>query len=219
MERIERFAQPVVSGALFLPVKWYLKWKLDLHFEGIENIPRKGPCLIAAKQNFNYDGLLVGISLWSNRMTARYVMRDLYLPLPFREIGVFVMGCLGARRILRKREVLKGKGSAERRQLLLEARERIIGESSYLAVEAAQSGHLCFFPEGTRSLGKMSPFRRELFESALSLDQDVTILPVGIEYPDEKTVHVRYGEPFPCVGELDAVVSRCHEDIRRLSGL
>jgi hypothetical protein len=65
----------------------------------------------------------------------------------------------------------------------------------------------------------MQPFRREMFESALSLDQDVTILPVGIEYPDEKTVYVRYGEPFACIGELDAVVNRCYEDIRRLSGL
>ena len=65
----------------------------------------------------------------------------------------------------------------------------------------------------------MKPFQKEFFDSALSLDRGIQILPVGIEYSGERTVHVRYGEPFPCAGELDAVVERCYEEVRRLSNL
>ena len=219
LERFESLAQPAVYGVINLPLKFFLTWKFDLRYEGMDNIPRPGPCLIAAKQHFNYDAFLVGLGLWTKRVTARFIMRDLYLPPLIRQMSVLLLSCLGARRILRRREILRGKGKKNRRRLLVEARERISGKTSYVAIEADRSGSLLFFPEGTRSPGKMKPFRREFFESVLSLDQDVNILPVGIEYAVGNTVHVRFGEPFPCVGVLDAVVNRCYEDVRRLSGL
>ena len=120
---------------------------------------------------------------------------------------------------MRRREVLRDKGRTKRRSRLAEAKARITGDRSYLALEVVNAGHLCFFPEGTRSVGKMQPFRREFFASALSMETTILILPVGIEYANKRKVFLRVGRPFPNKGDLDEIVQRCYDDVRSLSNL
>ena len=218
-ESIQRRLQTLLSYIFYLPVSFFLNWKFEVVVEGQKNIPRKGPCLIAAKQNSNYDVPLLGCCLWQVGVSARYVMRDLYLPVLLREPLVFFLWCFGGRRIMRRREVLMDKGRAKRRSRLAEAKARIRGDRSYLTREVEYAGHLCFFPEATRSKGKMQPFRREFFASALSMDTEIQILPVGIEYVTRRKVFLRFGRPFPNRGDLDEIVQRCYDDVRSLSNL
>ena len=216
LERILRRFQPALNFVLYLPVKFLLSWRFDLVIEGQQNIPRKGPCLIAAKQNSNYDTLFIGICLWQVGVSSRYVMRDLYLPFLIREPLVFLLACVGGRRIIRRREVLMDKTRVKRRARLAEAKAR---NRSLLALEVDNAGHLFFYPEGTRSKGKMQPFRKEFFASALSMDKEILILPIGIEYVTKRKVVLRVGPPFPNRGELDPIVRQCYDDVRQLSNL
>lgn len=218
-ESIQRRLQTALNHIFYLPARVLLKWKFEVVVEGQQNIPRKGPCLIAAKQNSNYDTLLLGCCLFQVGVSARYVMRDLYLPILLREPLVFFLACFGGRRIMRRREVLQDKGRTKRRSRLAEAKARITGDRSYLALEVENAGYLVFFPEGTRSVGKMQPFRREFFASALSMETEILILPVGIEYATQRRVFMRFGRPFPNKGDLDEIVQRCYDDIRSLSNL
>jgi 1-acyl-sn-glycerol-3-phosphate acyltransferase len=220
IENFQRRLQTPLSYVFYLPFKVFLNWKFEVVVEGQQNIPRKGPCLIAAKQNSNYDALLISYCLWQVGVSSRFVMRDLHLPILLREPFVFLISsCFGARRIMRRREVLMDKERTKRRSRLAEAKARITGDRSNLALEVENAGHLCFFPEGTRSVGKMQPFRREFFASALSMETAILILPVGIEYATQRKVILRFGRPFPNKGDLDEIVQRCHHDVRSLSNL
>ena len=218
-ERLQRRVQPALNHIFYWPVRTYLDWKYDIRYSGKENIPVEGPCLVAVKQNSNLDPVVAARGLWERGVAVRFIMRNLHLPLILRVVLVFLLSWMGTRMILRRREVLKYRDRSKRRRLLAEARERIHGEASFLAIEAEDAGHLFFFPEGTRSPGTMQPFRAQFFESALALNRGIRVLPVGIEHSGDKTVHVRYGAPFPCAGDLDAIVARCFEDVRRLSGI
>lgn len=219
LEKLQRKLQPLINNLLYYSLGACLRRCFKLTYEGRRNIPARGPYLIAAKQNTNYDPLLIAMGLWKLGISSRYIMRDLYLPPLLRGLTLFALSWAGARRIFREREIRRRQHRTRRRKILNEARERISGESGYLALEAADQGCLLFFPEGTRSMGKMKPFRREFFEAAVALNRGIHVIPVGIEYAGKKRVTIRFGQAIPCHGDADVIRKRCFQSCCRLSGL
>ena len=211
--------QPILYYLLDLPVRAFLTGKFDLHYEDTDNIPRPGPCLVAAKQHSNYDAFLVGLGLWKRGVTARFIMRDLTCLRLFARYPSSCWRGWGRERFCADGRFFWARGRRTGENFWPKRGSASAAKGATWPSKQADRATCSSFRKEPRSRGEMKPFRREFFESVLSLDRNVDILPVGIEYLGGNRVHVRFGVPIAGEGPLETVVSRCFDEVRRLSGL
>ncbi len=182
--------------------------------EGVKNVPRKGPVVIAAKHVNFFDPYFYTAPLLD--------VFPFYPSFPMRSVGKFdrALGLLGALKLYRPRDV--GRAGS----LIQQARENNSDTLALLDMNLAARGHNIIFPEATRKPGVMGEFYDKLFIEAMKAQEkygrEVLVVPGGINYEKNgyrTTVRVGFGEPLRFQGSIERLVADCKEDVRKLSGL
>lgn len=205
--------------------------KIDVRVRGLENVPRHGPVILAARHyHYTYDGLAIYALV---RRQIRAVAALDWLP-PGRARGFLLAACQIAGWPAILREPLRGENDREtereRRLLLLQA--------SRESVELLREGNaLLIFPEAypvidphptpQRGEGEMLPFQpgtvRFALLAARQLSASIPVVPIGLRYTPGRRwrLDLTFGEPL-LIGpdsDLDVSLASLETEVRRLSGL
>ena len=164
----------VFVGIVSWPVMKFL-FRLEAH--GVENVPERGGCVLAANHTSNFDPWPLGFPLWPHRQLYFMAKVELFNPVlgpPLRAGGAFPV----------------------RR-----------GESDVQAVETAvrlcrEGRVVTMFPEGTRKskgLAKKFEHRPRSGSARIALAAGVPLVPAAIKGTDRLSrvarLKVAYGEP------------------------
>ena len=205
---------------------------IDVHVSGLEQVPRTGPVVLAARHyHYTWDG--IAIYTLVNRPLRAVAAVD-WLPPGFSR-GLLQRACRAAGWPAILRDPLRGgndrQTERERRVLLLQA--------SREAVDLLREGNaLLIFPEAypvvdphptpQRTDGAMLPFQpgtvRFAILAARQLATAIPVVPVGLRYtrPGRRwRLDLVFGEPL-LIGpdsDLDASLAALETEVRRLSGV
>ena len=140
--------------ALVPPIKVWFNWR----FEGLENVPREGPCLVACNHISYFDPLAHGYLLVKAHRKPRYLAKsELYGHWLLRRV------LEGAKQI----KVYRGSGDAAP------------VESAKEALRAGEC--VVVYPEGTVTKNPdFSPTRGKTGIARLTLDTEIPVLPVAV---------------------------------------
>jgi len=189
------------------PLRVYFEGVKKMEVRGRENIPTRGPCMILPKHQSYADPLIVGLAL-GGIANPRYVMRPLGfgLHVPLRLIGGLTFFRPDGIKRVNRRELL-GRNS----DLGIFVEDELSGPNGYVVV----------FPEGTRSPGRMSEFKRRFFYRGVEVGRRtkrrVAFQPVGIELGERPSI--TFGKPLYDEGNVADLVDRCYDSVRNLSNI
>lgn len=147
---------------------------LDLHFEGVENVPKDGSNIFASNHRSYTDPILISLKpkvMFSFMAKEELFKKNIFFTLIIKLFGAF--------------PVSRGKGGAE-----------AIDKS----IERLNKGYnLVIFPEGTRSKdGKV--LKGKTGVALVAAMAQVPVIPVGIVFEGKikfrRKVTVRFGEPI-----------------------
>ena len=142
------------EGALVPPIKLWFNWR----FEGLENVPREGPCLVACNHISYFDPLAHGYLLVKAHRKPRYLAKsELYENAFLRRV------LTGAKQI----KVFRGSGDAgpvENAKRALRAGECVV-----------------VYPEATVTNNPdFSPMKAKTGIARLTLSTEVPVLPIAV---------------------------------------
>ena len=203
----------------------------DVQVTGLENVPRNGPVILAARHyHYSYDG--IAIYALVNRQLRAVAALDWLPPGALRRVLHGACQVAGWPAILR--EPLRGSNDRETER----ERRRLLFHASREAVELLRQGNvLLIFPEAypvvdphptpLRADGEMLPFQTGTVRFAeLAARQShaaIPVVPVGLHYtPGQRwRLDLAFGEPL-LIGpqsDLDSSLATLESEVRRLSGL
>ncbi|MBI5803925.1 1-acyl-sn-glycerol-3-phosphate acyltransferase [Candidatus Pacearchaeota archaeon] len=193
----------------------------DFTVEGIENVPRVGPCIILPRHQRYADPLFVGLALREiPEIYPTYVMRP--VKLLGSELPTKLLKYLGALPVYRPEELRKFDRK-KRTELTEKIRKKNDLSMAQFEEELSNGGHVIVFPEGRRN-GEMGNLKDKFFKWAVEHERvnshKVSFVPVGISYSrDGERVDIRFGERVYHDGEkgVESLVEKCYEKIRELS--
>lgn len=171
---------------LWYPVaKIVCKYKFDIEFYGVENVPKDGPLIMAANHVAGLDPIAITYCLRTkNRMrTMRFMAKEEFYHVFYIRIPLDYFGGFPVKR-----------GTSDRKSL--EYSKRIINKGQILLV----------FPEGTRNKERTRPMEAKGGIALLARETKADVIPVSIyrspkvEGKKDKYV-IRFGEVIP-YGEL-----------------
>ena len=240
-KRLRKLIQRCVYEISDFPLTFFASMRYKTHFEGIENIPEEGPCLIVPKHCYLLDPLFVGKGLRSKpHILPDYLMRK--VTWFGSNLPSWVLSLAGGKEIYKPRVELKGIDNKEEKNKIKEngrLNNSIVEEEIFK--ELSNKGYVVNFAEGIRMPGKMFPedvkksgrvkgFESKYFKLAEKVQNEtgleVSFLPVGLEYIlnfglRRHEVHIRFGEPLHYTEEagVAGLVSECYDAVKRLSNL
>lgn len=177
----------------------------DVRYEGLENIPERGPALLLPKHTYQRDILVEGMALLRGGRRGHWVMKGT-LPAWMRRLGGIP--------VLRSQD---GGSSSERRRMNMEALERV-------ADVYRSGGIVVVHPEGGRYVGELGDLKPQFLKHAAKLGGEgisVPGIPVGIEYhrpPGPRSpITVRVGAQRSLGPDIP--LEELADELRTLSGL
>ncbi len=191
----------------------------NIHYQGIENLPRTSPALLMPKHQAFRDILVEGYILNKTiRMPANWVMKY-SLPKPLESMGGI--------RVVRKKDIKSQKTKNKRKALIKKARDMNSFATEYMKWLYANEEIVIVHPEGTRNSQKMGVIRDNEFNLALNLLRQteeeyhitIPIIPIGIHYQSlrpRSRVDVKIGKPL--YSNQKGLMNIVHSEIASLSG-
>lgn len=201
--------------------------RLDLTVEGADNLPRRGPIIIAARHYHHlYDGvalmatvprplhILVGLD-WVRNPAGRTAMTALCRaagwPIVLRRDGAYSPDDADARGALRR-------ATSESLELLAHGHALLVFPEGYPNIDPGYTPK-----QGDDDFLPFQPGFARLATLAAARGLEVPIVPAGLEYRrgDRWRLTLRFGEPCVVVRRSDAagVIAEVEREVQRLSGL
>jgi 1-acyl-sn-glycerol-3-phosphate acyltransferase len=186
--------EPIYVGARWVIIPALRAW-FRWHLEGVENIPKKGPAIIAANHIAYLDPLAVAYGVVRAKRRPRFLAKSELMHDP--KIAWLLRGC-------GQIEVQRGTRNAI---LALEA-----------ALEALDRGEVvCIFPEGTVTTDPdLRPMPSKTGTPRLALRSGAPVIPCGVwgtanvwpknskhNWRPKQELAVRFGEPVVYEGDPD----------------
>jgi len=160
-------------------------------YDGLENIPEKGPALVLAKHQSYLDIIAEGMLLRTCKRRGSWLMKS---GLPG------VLEYLGGIKIQRLKDV---NGNREKMRVQVHDAKQFNADSAeYIMWLYSQQEIVVVHPEGTRIPGKVGAIKKNMIEAAKEAESmynlKIPLIPVGIEYLPSfpfSTVHISAGNP------------------------
>lgn len=210
--------------ALRVASQQYLKRNVDLRVEGEENLPRKGPAIIAAR---HYHHLIDGAALLATMPHPTHILVGLdWIRNPVLRVTMHRLCNAADWPIIYRRGEKSPIDDITARRALRRAYKE--------SVELLRRGHsLIVFPEGYPNIDPgytpktgpddFLPFRPGFAQIAIGANRlgvAAPVIPVGFSYEKADRWHVtmRIGEPInPSAEDAPALLALVEDDVRRLS--